>query len=133
MIILKRFYHFVGYFREGFVNSGRFLRAFFADMLFLRRSTTLKDLSGRERTRYPAIDSSFQKSFCLGCTFCVQSCPTGALEWDKSGNCFLHKDLCLNCGVCQEVCPKNWISHAVAEGSTIGRKRELIRCLTGKE
>lgn len=41
---------------------------------------------------------------CVGCTHCVNKCPTGALRI-RGGKAFLHPNWCVDCGECLKVCP----------------------------
>jgi heterodisulfide reductase subunit A len=49
---------------------------------------------------------------CDGCSMCVDTCPTHALEIVPNRNrpgkkiVFVHPKLCKGCGVCQATCPK---------------------------
>jgi len=49
---------------------------------------------------------------CDGCSMCVDTCPTQALEIVPNRNrpgkhiVFVHPRLCKGCGVCQATCPK---------------------------
>lgn len=45
---------------------------------------------------------------CTYCLDCVDTCPSGALTYDK---CFEHNpDECMNCEVCMDVCEVNAIT-----------------------
>ena len=45
---------------------------------------------------------------CTYCLDCVDTCPSGALKYDK---CFEHDpDECMNCEVCMDVCEVNALS-----------------------
>ena len=45
---------------------------------------------------------------CTYCLDCVDTCPSGALSYDK---CFEHDSkLCMNCEVCCDVCEVNALS-----------------------
>ena len=44
---------------------------------------------------------------CISCGLCVRSCPTGALEVDKTaGSWTINRFDCIACGYCVEKCPK---------------------------
>lgn len=54
---------------------------------------------------------SNNKSECCGCSSCMHSCPTHAIDMklDDEGFPYPHIDasLCINCGLCEKVCPVN--------------------------
>lgn len=56
-----------------------------------------------------AITAHLNKDFCMGCSACVNICPTNALELkqDELGyyRAVINYDLCVNCGNCKDVCP----------------------------
>jgi Fe-S-cluster-containing dehydrogenase component len=39
---------------------------------------------------------------CIGCGFCVQACPLGAIFWDVHAN---KPVVCMHCGYCAQYCP----------------------------
>lgn len=45
---------------------------------------------------------------CIGCTHCMQACPTEALRVRK-GKAVLSPDRCVDCGKCMQACPVNAI------------------------
>lgn len=45
---------------------------------------------------------------CIGCTHCMQACPTEALRV-RSGKARLSADRCIDCGKCMQACPVNAI------------------------
>ena len=45
---------------------------------------------------------------CIGCTHCIQTCPTEALRV-KEGRAVLLQNRCIDCGKCMQVCPVNAI------------------------
>ncbi len=52
-------------------------------------------------------------NWCKGCGFCVQYCPTGALEMSKAYNkkgyhppMVKYADECRDCKFCEKVCPE---------------------------
>ncbi|MBN2348766.1 MAG: 4Fe-4S binding protein [Bacteroidales bacterium] len=46
---------------------------------------------------------------CIGCTHCMQACPTEALRV-RNGKAVLNKNKCVDCGECMRVCPVNAIT-----------------------
>lgn len=131
MIIFKKIYHYIGFWREGFILAFRFIFSFIADLLFMRKRETLKVLSrkGISGNLFPVLSEDANKEFCLSCTHCSQSCPTGAIEWSKKGESSIQLDLCILCGLCQEVCPKNWLSLSKELNLSIVSRKELERPL----
>jgi len=55
-----------------------------------------------------AQDIKWHEKKCIHCTFCVPTCPTGALQVDKeSMQVTFVKDKCIACELCVKVCPYN--------------------------
>lgn len=54
---------------------------------------------------------------CVGCTLCVDECPTDVFEFDKVNNLPVVKreNECFGCFSCSEVCPAEAITHEGAE------------------
>lgn len=53
-----------------------------------------------------AQDIKWHEKKCIHCTFCVPTCPTGALHVDKeSMQVSFIKDKCIACELCVKVCP----------------------------
>jgi len=52
---------------------------------------------------YPEI--AFNKSRCIGCEYCIEVCPTGAITMLGNGKVRIKRRLCTNCGECAEICP----------------------------
>ena len=53
-------------------------------------------------TGVPLATVQINDKLCTYCLDCVDTCPSGALTYDK---CFEHNpDLCMNCEVCSDVC-----------------------------
>lgn len=43
---------------------------------------------------------------CTGCSACISSCPTEALEMNEAGDkVVVDDDKCIDCGVCIDTCP----------------------------
>ena len=45
------------------------------------------------------------QSMCIGCTECVNACPTGALGTRGGKAALLSPDLCTYCAACEAICP----------------------------
>src|SRR6056297_3836685 len=45
-----------------------------------------------------------QKDICIGCSHCMNVCPTGALRV-RNGKAELYGERCVDCGECYRVCP----------------------------
>lgn len=45
------------------------------------------------------------KSKCVGCGMCVNSCPVEAISFGQDGCAFINMKKCINCGTCKRVCP----------------------------
>lgn len=63
----------------------------------------------------------YNEKECMGCTACVQVCPSGALTYVDEGNVrrFTHRtDTCIFCGQCQLNCPTE-------KGITLTREFDL--------
>lgn len=55
-----------------------------------------------------AQDIKWHEKKCIHCTFCVPTCPTGALQVDEeSMQVSFVKDKCIACELCVKVCPYN--------------------------
>ena len=56
----------------------------------------------------PLATVQINDKLCTYCLDCVDTCPSGALTYDK---CFEHNpDECMNCEVCMDVCEVNALS-----------------------
>ncbi len=51
------------------------------------------------------------KDACIGCTICVQKCPTGAISM-KDGKAVIDQEKCIQCGICETQCPVKAISQS---------------------
>ncbi|MFH0763187.1 MAG: 4Fe-4S dicluster domain-containing protein, partial [Candidatus Omnitrophota bacterium] len=76
----------------------------------------------------------FYEEDCIGCSACVQVCPSGALEFEdinKNGRAFRQltwrAELCIFCGQCQANCPteKGIMLSNEFDLATTGRRQEL--------
>jgi hydrogenase-4 component H len=76
----------------------------------------------------------FQEKYCIGCTACVNVCPSGALSFeDKTENTralrrLTHRvELCIFCGQCQANCPteKGIILTDEFDLATTGKRQDL--------
>lgn len=66
-------------------------------------------------------------TWCKGCAFCVQFCPTGVLEMSKEFNAkgyhppyAKNPDVCTDCKFCQLICPEFSIFVNRVEENNIG-------------
>jgi len=76
----------------------------------------------------------FHEEDCIGCTACVQVCPSRAIEVEdeiKEGKArrrlTVHWDICIFCGQCQANCPttKGIILSQEFDFATTGKRQEL--------
>ena len=60
-----------------------------------------------------AIALSVDKKACVGCSFCVEVCPTKVFEWSETDHLPSVTDPaeCFGCLSCSEICPATAISH----------------------
>ncbi len=83
----------------------------------------------------------FHEADCIGCTACVQVCPSGALSFVDEGEKrrLTHRtDMCIFCGQCQLNCPTEkgiMLTHEFDLATTESREtlqnsieKELVRC-----
>jgi len=55
-----------------------------------------------------AHDIKWHEERCIHCTFCVPTCPTGALYREQEGMLVsFNKEKCIACELCIKVCPYN--------------------------
>ncbi len=47
---------------------------------------------------------------CIGCGFCMDNCPSGAIVGKKRKMHYIIVDRCLGCGACVDVCPKQAVT-----------------------
>ncbi len=52
-------------------------------------------------------------ALCIGCGFCLDTCPSLAIVGKRRKLHYIIVDRCLGCGACAEVCPKNAITTVV--------------------
>ena len=71
-----------------------------------------KKPSEAARRKRPAARLVIDNELCKGCAFCVEFCPTGALELSDEFNSkgyhppIVVEDDCLYCEICELVCPE---------------------------
>ena len=71
-----------------------------------------KKPSAAAKRKRPAARLVIDEEACKGCGFCVEFCPTGALELSNSYNRkgyhppVVIEDDCLYCEVCELICPE---------------------------
>ncbi|GAB6173713.1 hypothetical protein JCM15765_31910 [Paradesulfitobacterium aromaticivorans] len=53
---------------------------------------------------------SFEQDKCNGCNWCVQACPSNALEINEKKARMIVPNECQACGDCQAICPNEAIS-----------------------
>ena len=57
------------------------------------------------------LKSGISKDRCMGCSSCVNACPTNSLHMSADAEGFLYPELnqdsCIDCGLCSKVCPIN--------------------------
>lgn len=70
---------------------------------FLRKPFTF--IAGKILKSYPQLD----KSKCVGCGKCAESCPAHIIDI-KNGKAKFKKKGCISCFCCQEMCPRKAIS-----------------------
>ena len=55
------------------------------------------------------ISDIVQTNKCCGCSACVHSCPTQAIQIKENSkgffNAVVNVEKCVNCGICDKVCP----------------------------
>lgn len=80
----------------------------------------------------------YHKEDCIGCTACVQACPSGALNFEdkiengKAMRFLAHRlDLCIFCGQCQANCPteKGIVLSREFDLATTGKREELAQTI----
>ena len=42
---------------------------------------------------------------CMGCGFCLEGCPEGAVYFNEQGKIYYDRSKCMACGVCARLCP----------------------------
>jgi uncharacterized protein len=42
---------------------------------------------------------------CIGCSECINACPTGALGQRDGKSSLIHPQLCIYCADCETICP----------------------------
>ena len=54
-----------------------------------------------------------RKDLCVGCGFCRENCPQGAISV-QSGKAWIDRTRCNHCGICLNICPQGAIVELVA-------------------
>ncbi len=59
------------------------------------------------------VTLSVDKKACVGCSFCVEICPTKVFEWSETDNIpeVVNTAECFGCLSCSEICPATAIHH----------------------
>lgn len=132
MIVLKKFYHYVGYGREIFTHflrmSGRFLINFFP--IFSRKVLVNRPLSvGQQFLCFPEIQPELSTDDCSLCEVCLRACPTNALQWGNNEQIILNLNSCIRCGICSEVCPHKIIGMNYIPSASIVDKLGRVKKL----
>ena len=70
------------------------------------RSCTIRYVQEYYRVqKYLGVIMIVDKSKCVGCGMCVNSCPVEAISFGQDGCAFIDMKKCINCGTCKRVCP----------------------------
>jgi len=79
------------------------------------REFSLNWLSNALKEKKVAVTSKLKQELCVGCSACVNICPTGALSLtpDEYGyyRSTIKSDKCINCGLCAKICPALELPH----------------------
>lgn len=97
---------------------------------FLKRPVTLRFPYEKKQ---PVENSRGQPTWkierCMGCNFCVNVCPSQAIELRGKGReseIIYYQSKCLFCGECIDVCPTNAI-HSVSEYKTVFPEKDKMK------
>jgi len=69
-------------------------------------------------------------SLCIGCSRCVNHCPTGALNLVNKKAVLVHPEICIGCGECAVVCPTSAI-RVLWNESAIGLQEKMVEFTYG--
>ncbi len=95
-----------------------------------RQMLAATDLVGEfEKPLYVAYDAGIcahARSQKIGCTKCLDACPTGAIASDGD-HVAIDANVCAGCGTCSAVCPTGAVSYAYpARGDLVGRVQAML-------
>ncbi len=71
----------------------------------------------------------------IGCTACVEACPTDAIsvfKIEESGHIKLDLGLCISCGYCVDACPTGTITNNPSTRVAVSRREDLILTTSGQ-
>lgn len=80
----------------------------------------LRPLNPLNGTESPRALASIDENWCIGCTLCIQACPTDAI---LGANKLMHtviNEHCTGCALCVPVCPVDCIAMLDVSGSATG-------------
>lgn len=112
--------------REGYVNPDPGNPA-----LIAKAQVELLGMVGRfDKPRYIDYDRTIcahSRNHIIGCTLCVDACPTGAIAPDDDGVRY-DPYICAGCGTCASVCPTGAARYALPAGDALlKRLRALLK------
>ncbi len=72
---------------------------------------------GDESPRWVAV---IDEAWCIGCTLCIQACPTDAIVGSNKRIHTVLEPYCTGCGLCLPVCPVDCIATETVSGARTG-------------